>query len=78
MRECYHVNVLVPDLGDPPFQFLLGTWIFLNAILAADEFVFGRRLRGSGAARNHFPRSFSEPLKSHISFSHLGVMPNSL
>jgi hypothetical protein len=37
-----------------PLSVLLGTWNFLNAILAADEFVFGKRLRESGAAKNHF------------------------
>jgi hypothetical protein len=41
-----------------PLSVLLGTWNFLNAILAADEFVFGKRLRESGAAKNQFSRGF--------------------
>jgi len=49
-----------------PLSVLLGTWNLLNAILAADEFVFGKRLRESGAAKNHFSRGFSELLKPHI------------
>jgi hypothetical protein len=64
-QECYHVNILSPDLGHP-LSVLLGTWNLLNAILAADEFVFGKRLRESGAAKNHFSRGFSELLKPHI------------